>query len=392
MNKMEGGIINLYTNWLYVKFMLIGIDLTWVKPGKNGGTEFYIRNLLDGILEIKNNDSYILYVANDNYLTFENYLKDNRFSFVKCNMNANDLAKRVVWKNLFLYGKMKKSKIDLAFFPVYDMPLTKCNAFPTVTVVQDIQAFHFPEYFSKIENIVYNISWKLVVRHATEILTTSEFVKKDLQKNFKCKNNISTINIPIVIDKTVVPFEKIEKKYEINDNDYYYTVSSLLPHKNLKTVIRMMNKIIKENINLPHKLLVSGVGGKQKEELEQYIKNNKLENNIILTGFIDNDERNALMKYSRCFLFPSIFEGFGMPPIEAMILGANVLTTKKTSLEEVTKNKCYYVEDPFDIDEWIRKLIEIKDIEKKQIAFPEYNKENIANQYLLLFNEVIKRT
>ena len=369
--------------------MLIGIDLTWVKPGKNGGTESYIRNLLDGILEIKNKNKFKLFVTKDNYKSFEKYTQYKEFSMTICKLNANDLAYRIIWKNLFLYSKMKKEKIDIAFFPVYDMPLHKSKIFPTVTVIHDLLALHYPQYFSKIENIIYRLSWKKVVKNATEIITTSLFVKNDIYQKYQRDTNIRTISIPIVVNKTQEEYQRILKQYDIQDSNYYYTISSLLPHKNLTTLLKVMNKINKYKIDLPKKLLISGVGGKEKENLKDFILKNNLEEKIIFTGFVSNDERNILIKHSQCFLFPSIFEGFGMPPIEAMMLGSNVLTTRKASIEEVTKGKCNYVDNPFDVDDWIKKMLDIKYQEKKVIVFKEYEKRYIAKQYIKCFEDVL---
>ena len=79
-----------------------------------------------------------------------------------------------------------------------------------------------------------------------------------------------------------------------------------------------------------------------------------LEQEVTLTGFVDSAERNALYQHCRAFLFPSVFEGFGMPPIEAMLFGTVVITTDRTCIPEVTQGKANYVKDPYDVQEWIR--------------------------------------
>lgn len=368
--------------------MIIGIDLTWVKPGKNGGTEFYIRNLLDGFKVLKNDYSYILFVADNNKKTFESYLNDSRFRFSECHVNTEKLVSRVIWKNTQLYRLMRKEKIDLAFFPVYDMPLYKYNDFKIVTVIHDLQALHYPEYFTNVEKAVLKASWKRVVKNADKVVGISNYVKNDIEEHYGTKNVVAIHN-PIVIKDTFVDFHDLQKKYGIKDNEYYYTVSSLLPHKNLKTILEVIKKIVYDNIALPKKLLISGVGGKQLEEIKRYLDNYKLNDNVILTGFISNEERNTLMKHANAFVFPSVFEGFGMPPIEAMLLGSKVLTTKCTSLEEVTMGRCNYVNDAFNIDDWINKLKEIKEKEKKVIPFPEYEVKKIAQEYLDLFDSLV---
>jgi glycosyltransferase involved in cell wall biosynthesis len=150
-------------------------------------------------------------------------------------------------------------------------------------------------------------------------------------------------------------------------------------------------KIIKDkNIKLPSRLLISGIGGKDKGDLIQLIDENGLTDNIVLTGFVDNKIRNTLYKNCKAFLFPSIFEGFGMPPVEAMAFGGDVITTKKTSLYEVTQGLAKYVDNPFDEDEWVNEMIKSNETnEKIKIKIDKYDVKYIASKYLKCFSEVI---
>lgn len=372
--------------------MKIGIDLTWLKPQKSGGVESYIRNLLDGFKELKDKNEYILFTAKDNDSTFDDYLKDKRFKKITCNTNAFDVKKHLIWQNLFQYHILKKNNINFCFFPVYEMPLYKCKGIKCVTTIHDIQALHYPEYFSKLENIWFKLGWKQAIKNSDKIVAISDYTKKDLERTFKHKNNIIRIYNPIVLNDDIhIDFETIKKEYNIENNNYYYTISSLHKHKNLITLVNVIEKIVRDKLELPKKLVISGVGGPQKESLIKMIKEKKLEKNIILTKFVSNEERNSLIKNSNIFLFPSMFEGFGMPPIEALMLGTKVITTKYTSLKEVTKNKCFYVDEPLNVDEWIEKIKSIQNETNKVVKFKEYDKLTIAKEYLDLFEEVCRK-
>ncbi len=372
--------------------MKIGIDLTWLKPKKSGGVESYIRNLLDGFLELDDKNSYILLVSQDNKDSLHSYANDKRIKIVECNTYANKVKSHLIWQNMHEYKLFKKENVDLVFFPVYEMPLYKCKKLKTVVTIHDIQALHYPEYFSKLENIWFKMGWKACLKNANTVVTISDFTKDDIKKHFKNTDNLVRIYNPIVLnDNTKEDFKKLAEQYTIKKDEYYYTICSLYKHKNLITLIKVMEKIKNMDTTLPKKIVISGVGGPQKQELLNMIAEKKLNDNIILTSFVSNEERNVLIENANIFLFPSIFEGFGMPPVEAMMLGTRVITTKCTSLYEVTDGKCSYVNNPTNPTEWISKIKEVQSITPKVFKFPQYDKKLIAKEYLNLFYKVAKK-
>ena len=138
---------------------------------------------------------------------------------------------------------------------------------------------------------------------------------------------------------------------------------------------------------LPDKLLISGVNGNAAEELKKQIRDMNLQDAVILTGFVSNEERNALYQNCHTFLFPSVFEGFGMPPIEAMLFHTRVITTRCASIPEVTQGKAVYVDDPYDVDEWIDKLLGRQG--QESMDFSVYDPERISKKYLAFLKEPI---
>ena len=127
----------------------------------------------------------------------------------------------------------------------------------------------------------------------------------------------------------------------------------------------------------------------QEQELERQIEDRGLTGEVTLTGFVDNAERNALYKYSRAFLFPSVFEGFGMPPIEAMLFGTVVITTKRTCIPEVTQDRANYVSDPYDVQEWIRVMSSPVD-RISEVDFSAYDQKRLTRQYFELLSRVLQ--
>ena len=114
-----------------------------------------------------------------------------------------------------------------------------------------------------------------------------------------------------------------------------------------------------------------------------------MKDNVIFTGFVDDATRNGLYTYCRAFLFPSVFEGFGMPAVEAMFLGKPVLTTRCASIPEVTQNKANYVDDPYNVNEWIDKMIRLPE-KSEDIDFMRYDELVVAKEYIRVINVFLR--
>lgn len=364
----------------------IAVDLLWLRPGKVGGTESYIRNLLDGLMELKENFKFTLLVSKDNYDTFQKYKQDKRYTLLVAEVFSANIMKRILWQNLHQNRLLRNHGIKKCFEPVYCKPWLN-GGVEYVCVIHDLQAYHYPKYHPFHEVIYSRLCWRMDVWNAKKIVAISQWVKEDiLSKYIRKKEDIHVIYNPIYVSKEeVYDFDSIKKKFNVEDKGFYYTVSQLIPHKNLKTLIKVIDVIKNEN-RFPNKLLISGVNGSAVEEIKALVKEKKLEDNIILTGYIENRERNTLYKTCKAFLYPSIFEGFGMPPLEAMLFGAMVITTRCASIPEVTQGKANYVEDPYNVNEWIN-VMENADNRSDEVDFKRYNLEVIAHKYLYFLQE-----
>lgn len=365
----------------------LAIDLLWVRPKKVGGIESYIRNLLDGFSSIEDSFEFWLIVSKDNKNTFVHYEKDERFHIYVCNIDSENVSKRIIWQNLHLGKEIKKLGLRVCFEPYYCKPFLGTQGIDFITTIHDLQALHYPEYFSKGKVLWMKVSWWNAIKTSKKIVAISDYVKNDIIENYYVDSNkIEVIYNAISINQEEVQSQPyIENKYGVEPDGYYFTVSSLLPHKNIETLIKVFCELKNSSIDLPCNLIVSGVGGKSRCELEKLIIENGLSENIQLTEFIDDSERNALYKFCKAFLFPSVFEGFGMPPVEAMEMGTPVITTRKTCLEEVTQGKANYVDDPYNVYEWIEV---IQNCQYHEIDFSLYDKEAIAKKYMKEFKEL----
>lgn len=371
----------------------IAIDLTWVRPGKVGGTESCVRNLLDGFSEINCKDYKLcLLVTKDNIESFAKYQAFQCFELLRCDVNSTNLKQRVMWQNLKMGKLLHSQGIRSCLEPVYGKPFFGTKGITFVTTIHDLQANHYPQYFNKGRVAWMKTGWLNAVRTSKLIIAISDYVKKDIIDTYRLPNEkVKVIYDAVVLDtESLAPIDTLDK-YGIKKGKYYYTVSSLFLHKNLKTAVLALAELKKRGSKAFYPLVISGIGGRKRDELDHLIAENGLAKDIVFTSFVNNAERNRLYKECRTFLFTSVFEGFGMPPIEAMAMGTPVLSSAKTSLAEVTRGLCNYVENPLDPVEWADRLereIIPAEMDRVQALLNIYDKKTIAKEYIAMFDEV----
>lgn len=340
---------------------------------------------MDGFGQYDQTNEYVLFTAEDNNDSFVRYGNYPNMSLHQCAVKCASQAKRILWENLHLDKEAAKAQVDVMYIPVYSKPKTSGSGIPYVCTIHDLQALHYPEYFSFVRRCFLKYAWRYSCKTSAKVVVSSDFCKEDLIAHYpRVKDKIITIYDPIKTEKSNLPFEAVAGKYGIAADNYYYCVSSMLPHKNLITVLKVMAELKKNSESMPKKLVISGVGGRE-QEFQEAVETLDIADVVVQTGFVSNEERDCLYENCKIFLFPSIFEGFGMPPIEAMRKGKNVVMTRKSCLEEVTEGKAVYVEETTDVAEWMRKIQLAEEIQGQVEAFEKYNLENVVAKYVDAF-------
>lgn len=350
------------------------------------------RNLINILNNIDENNSneYILYCNEDMYDTFKENLKD-KIEIKSYNVSKDSSFKNLLWTTFIFPFKTIKEKATVVLIPNFTFMLLKFK--PTVLIMHDLIEYNVPNKFSKIKmfyrtKLANPISSKL----ANKIITVSYNSKKDIMKFLGVRDE----KIEVIyngIDRSLFNIKNNSKSDKFPDEFILYAGTLDHPGKNAFSVLKAFEILKKEGYN--HKLVLAGMPGKGFEILEQEVEKSKYKNDIIITGYVTDDELIELYNSCDVFCFVSLYEGFGIPPLEALACGSEVIVSNNSSLPEVVGNLAYKVE-PTDEIEIKNKIVSILNGDKlntsKQALEEHLDKFNWKNISFKFEQELLKQS
>lgn len=266
------------------------------------------------------------------------------------------------------YGSLKGILWEQLCFPFYLItrhatglnlgnvaPLIK----PDIVCMHDMNFKANPDFFSWEFVLWYNIQMLNFKYRAKKILTVSQFSKNEIIKYYKIKSE----RIHVIYNgwEHIKSIESDDNILNNNDfiriDDYYFTLSSLAPNKNIQWIL----KNAKYNPNEQY-LIAGGL------DLNVYGKETKFQvpDNVHFLGYISDSEVVSLISHCKAFLFPTLYEGFGIPPLEALALGSNIIVSNTECMREIYSNVAYFI-DPYEPNVLLSELLQSKEINKSQI-------------------------
>ena len=363
--------------------MKIAIDATIIRK-ENTGTGFYIINLINGLAKIKDGNDYYIFMNNELSKEFFNF-ENNNFHII--NKNFKNRIFRVIWQFFLFPFELKKLKVRVLHSPNYITPLFKLG-FKVIVTIHDLTFYLFPEKFTVTKRLLFKYMLPLFIKISDKIIAVSNNTKKDILKFFKISES-----------KVIVTFESYPEYYTYNNdsNDqniltkygigskYLLFVGMIEPRKNILSILKSFKEI---DSDLELDLVIAGKKGWYYKEIELYLEKLLrigIKNKIIFTGYVSEPELKYLYQNAFIFIYPSIYEGFGIPPLQAMACKVPVITSNLSSLPEVVGDAAIMV-NPYDINkisEAIRTLYNDLDkrselVNKGVIQSKKFSLENFA--------------
>ena len=324
--------------------MRIAIDAHSVGTGL-GGNESYATNLIEALAAVDDVNQYTLYVTRAEAVErFQNRWPN--FS-VRSTLPHTPLIRIP----LTLSAELRRNPVDVLHVQFTSPPFSPC---PVVVSIHDLSFEHLPQTFKWRSRKQLRITVRRSAREAARVIALSEFVRRDIIDSYSVPADHVSV-IPLAAPDHFGPvkdedeLQRVRQTYGIKD-DYILSVGSIQPRKNLSRLVAAYSRLrkAKPEVKLP-KLVLVGKCAWLYDETLRTIKELEVSDSVILTGYVPEADLPALYSGATCFVYPSYFEGFGLPPLEAMQCGAPVIVGNKTSLPEVVGEAALLV-DPFDID------------------------------------------
>lgn len=312
--------------------MKIAIDIREAIRSKRTGKGWYAFQMITHLLELNKDNSYILYTDLP-FADFEKYP----------NVQMKFFQPSALRWHMKVLQDVKKERPDMYFAPSsFIVPALAPKWLKVVITVHDLVAWLFPMRHNMKATFIERLTLPRALKKGAYVTTVSENTKKDLIQIFKTKDEKIEV-IPCAASKAFrpCPLQEIQKFREEKKlpEKYILAVGTLEPRKNMKTLIKSMSQI-------PADISLYIIGGKgwQYEEIFDEVKKNGLEHRIKFLGYVEEKELPLYYNAATCFVFPSLYEGFGIPPLEAMQCGCPVVCSNTSSLPEVVGESALLVD------------------------------------------------
>jgi len=333
----------------------IGINALGLRPGQLGGVEVYLRNLVVNLGRIAPDNEYLVFVDRHNQSVFGSGLPPNvRRVVIALPPPASPVIRALRylgWLPSPLADQLERSGVDVIHYPdsIINPPGI---ALPCVLTSHDIQHEYFPRHFPFQTHLLRKLTYGPSARKARRIITDSEFTRDTLVEKFGIPAGKITA-IPWGVDATFRPdvsvaeVKRMRQKYRLPQVFAFYPANTW-PHKNHPRLVQAIG-LLQKKYRSDCKLVLCGRPQWGHDALLSALKAYDLQGDVLILGYVPAEDLPALYHTASLLVYPSLFEGFGIPLVEAMSCGCPIVCSNTTSLPELVGDAAVLV-NPYDVE------------------------------------------
>jgi glycosyltransferase involved in cell wall biosynthesis len=346
--------------------MKIAIQAADLDHDRIDGTRVYILNLLRHFGKLDQASEFLIYHRRN----FNPELAPPEFP----NYKVKKLYSPFFWTQTRFALDILKERVDVLWMPMHNQPILHRKKTKTFVTIHDLAFKYFPENFLKKDLVKINFLTNLAITNSDKIIAISEATKRDILKFFPRvpKNKIRVIyhgfNPDVYAKERNLKREaEIKSKLGIT-GEYILYIGAIQPRKNLEVLIdafELLKRSCKSNLSL----ILAGERAWLSKNTFKKAQNSQFATDIKMPGKLKFDDLGHLCRSTRVFVFPSLYEGFGIPVLEAMAAGVPVISAKNSSLPEVGGEASLYFDakDPRDLMEKIRSVLENEKLRRELV-------------------------
>jgi glycosyltransferase involved in cell wall biosynthesis len=326
--------------------MRIGINAQILTDGRTGVTRF-AKNVIQLLPEIGIENEFIVF---GNPLDVN--LQQKNVTLIPTSALINSSVKRILWEQTLLPHLIKNMNIDLMYYPDHTSPVFKI--IPKVIIsVHDVSTFAVPETVGTVRRFYKQSVIKRSVQLCDAIITGSEATKKEMIKYLPNSAHKTSV-VPYGLEESFAQVQdnsilsSIKAKYNLT-TPFILHVGTIEARKNIVRIVRAFANG-RKNHQWKQRLVLVGTPGYGFEKIKETIETENVEDSVTITGYVGNNDLSGIYSLADALIYPSLYEGFGFPPLEAMKCGCPVIASYTTSLPEVIGDAGVLV-DPYSENE-----------------------------------------
>jgi glycosyltransferase involved in cell wall biosynthesis len=376
--------------------MRIGIEFLYARQGTTQGYDSSLRNLLAGLEAISPVHEIVVFCNTS-------YYRDNKGKFfnlqlLDCQGRWQNRLQRAVWMSTRLPGLIRQYGLNGIYFPTHFRSVQDLKQVWTVFNVYDLQYRYIPTSFGRFQRLVRDLFYRLSFARCDRGICISNYAMETVREQFPSlpPERLTVIPIPVTFDNEL-EFSTEDSLIDLPVRPYLLTIGKHFPHKNFETLLRAF-AILVRTTQYPGSLILAGDFTSQTPFLRALADELGIVDRVRFMGYVSDVVREHLYRSADVFVFPSLYEGFGMPVVEAMGRQIPVVCGDTTSLPEVTLGLATYYSPATDAQALAQAIIKVlrqpPTLERLQEISSQvrqvYNAVAVARQYLALWESLGK--